>query len=138
MPSFAHLNRRYGPWASLALGVATVAYVRRGLGFAPVAVGVLMLAWIGAAALRRIDPVASADPAGISTILVPRWRRLVLPATVCKRSDGTELAAASCVYEIGLTAPHRQSTPRIAKSSEDEASCMARLRSVPASESCAM
>ena len=24
MPSFEHLNRRYGPWVSLALGVATV------------------------------------------------------------------------------------------------------------------
>ena len=44
MPSFEQLNRRYGPWVSLALGVAAVVYMRRGLGFAPVAVGVLMLA----------------------------------------------------------------------------------------------
>src|SRR3972149_5784092 len=62
MPSFERLNRRYGPWVSLALGVAAVVYVRRGLGFAPVAVGVLMLAWIGAAALRRLAPVVG--PAG--------------------------------------------------------------------------
>ena len=54
MPSFERLNRRYGPWVSLALGVAAVVYVRRGLGFAPVAISVLMLAWIGAAALRRL------------------------------------------------------------------------------------
>jgi len=81
MPSFDRLNRRYGPWISLALGVASVAYVRRGLGFAPVAVGVLMLAWIGAAALRRLAPiVVSADPAGISITPVARWRRLALPA----------------------------------------------------------
>src|ERR1035437_2669521 len=67
MPSFERLNRRYGPWVSLALGVAAVAYVRRGLGFAPVAVGVLMLAWIGAAALRRLAPVVvPADSAGVS------------------------------------------------------------------------
>lgn len=31
MPSFARLNRRYGPWVSLALGVAGVVYMRRGL-----------------------------------------------------------------------------------------------------------
>ncbi len=79
MPSFERLNRRYGPWFSLALGVATVAYVRRGLGFAPVAVGVLMLAWIGAAALRRLTPV-SADPAEIAIARETRWRRLALPA----------------------------------------------------------
>jgi hypothetical protein len=81
MQSFERLNRRYGPWVSLALGVAAVAYVRRGLGFAPVAVGVLMLAWIGAAALRRLAPVVvSADPTRISITPVPRWRRLALPA----------------------------------------------------------
>ena len=81
MPSFERLNRRYGPWVSLALGVAAVAYVRRGLGFAPVAVGVLMLAWIGAAALRRLAPVVvPADSAGVSITPVPRWRRLALPA----------------------------------------------------------
>ena len=74
MPTFEHLNRRYGPWFSLALGIAAVAYVRRGLGFAPVAVGVLMLAWIGAAALRRLAP------AGVSVASVPRWHRLALPA----------------------------------------------------------
>src|SRR3990170_4022215 len=81
MPSFERLNRRYGPWVSLALGVAAVVYVRRGLGFAPVAIGVLMLAWIGAAALRRLAPVAgSADSAAGSIAPVPRWRRLALPA----------------------------------------------------------
>ena len=81
MPSFEQLNRRYGPWASLALGVAAVVYMRRGLGFAPVAVGVLMLAWVGAAALRRLAPVVvPADSAGVSITPVPRWRRLVLPA----------------------------------------------------------
>jgi hypothetical protein len=81
MPSFERLNQRYGPWVSLALGVAAVAYVRRGLGFAPVAVGVLMLAWIGAAALRRLTPVVvSADPAEVSIAPVARWRRLALPA----------------------------------------------------------
>ena len=81
MPSFEHLNRRYGPWVSLALGVAAVVYMRRGLGFAPVAIGVLMLAWIGAAALRRLAPVAvSADSAAGSIAPVPRWRRLALPA----------------------------------------------------------
>jgi hypothetical protein len=81
MPSFERLNRRYGPWVSLALGVAAVAYVRRGLGFAPVAVGVLMLAWIGAAALRRLAPVVvPTDSAGVSITPIPRWRRLALPA----------------------------------------------------------
>ncbi|MEK7436101.1 MAG: DUF2914 domain-containing protein [Pseudomonadota bacterium] len=81
MPSFERLNRRYGPWVSLALGVAAVVYLRRGLGFAPVAVGVLMLAWIGAAALRRLTPVVvSTDPAEISITPVARWRRLALPA----------------------------------------------------------
>jgi len=81
MPSFERLNRRYGPWVSLALGIAAVAYVRRGLGFAPVAVGVLMLAWIGAAALRRLAPVAvPAGSAEGSITPVPRWRCLALPA----------------------------------------------------------
>lgn len=81
MPSFERLNRRYGPWVSLALGVAAVVYMRRGLGFAPVAVGVLMLAWIGAAALRRLAPITvSADSAGKPITPVPRWRRLALPA----------------------------------------------------------
>ena len=74
MATFAHLNRRYGPWLSLALGIAGAAYMRRGLGFAPVAVGVLMLAWIGGAALRRLAPAV------VSGASVPRWRRLVLPA----------------------------------------------------------
>jgi len=74
MPSFERLNRRYGPWVSLALGVAAVAYMRRGLGFAPVAIGVLMLAWIGTAALRRLTRV---DP---SIAPETRWRRLALPA----------------------------------------------------------
>ncbi|MDP2707947.1 MAG: DUF2914 domain-containing protein [Burkholderiales bacterium] len=81
MPSFERLNRRYGPWVSLALGVAAVVYMRRGLGFAPVAVGVLMLAWVGAAALRRLAPViVPADSVGEPITSVPRWRRLVLPA----------------------------------------------------------
>ena len=81
MQSFERLNRRYGPWLSLALGIATVVYVRRGLGFAPVAIGVLMLAWIGAAALRRLAPGAvPAESADGSITPVPRWRRLALPA----------------------------------------------------------
>lgn len=81
MPSFEQLNRRYGPWVSLALGIAAVVYMRRGLGFAPVAVGVLMLAWVGAAALRRLAPViVPPDSAGEPITPVPRWRRLVLPA----------------------------------------------------------
>ena len=81
MSSFEQLNRRYGPWVSLALGVAAVVYMRRCLGFAPVAVGVLMLARVGAAALRRLAPViVSADSAGEPITPVPRWRRLVLPA----------------------------------------------------------
>ncbi len=74
MPSFAHLNRRYGPWVSLALGVAGVVYMRRGLGFAPVAVGVLMLAWIGGAALRRMPPDVD------SNAPISRWHRLARPA----------------------------------------------------------
>lgn len=81
MPSFERLNRRYGPWVSLALGIAAVVYVRRGLGFAPVAIGVLMLAWIGAAALRRLAPVAvTPDSAERSITSVSRWRRVALPA----------------------------------------------------------
>lgn len=81
MSSFARLNRRYGPWVSLALGVAAVVYMRRGLGFAPVAVGVLMLAWIGAAALRRLTPVVrSDDSAEVPLAAGSRWRRLALPA----------------------------------------------------------
>ena len=74
MLSFDQLNRRYGPWVSLALGVAAVVYMRRGLGFAPVAVGVLMLAWIGAAALRRLAPEPQAGPSAL-----PRWRRMLVP-----------------------------------------------------------
>src|SRR3990172_8834159 len=81
MPSFERLNRRYGPWVSLALGIAAVVYMRRGLGFAPVAIGVLMLAWIGAAALRRLAPViVPADSAGEPITPVSRWRRVALPA----------------------------------------------------------
>ncbi len=81
MPSFERLNRRYGPWVSLALGVAAVVYMRRGLGFAPVAIGVLMLAWIGATALRRLTHWAvSADSTAGPITSVPRWRRVVLPA----------------------------------------------------------
>src|SRR3972149_4000958 len=81
MPSFERLNRRYGPWVSLALGIAAVVYMRRGLGFAPVAVGVLMLAWIGAAALRRLAPVAvTPDSAEHPIASVSRWRRVGLPA----------------------------------------------------------
>lgn len=81
MPSFESLNRSYGPWASLALGIAAVVYVRRGLGFAPVAIGVLMLAWIGAAALRRLAPVAVLAASAEGSITpVSRWRRLALPA----------------------------------------------------------
>jgi hypothetical protein len=76
-PSFEQLNRRYGPWLSLALGFAAVVYMRRGLGFAPVAVGVLMLAWIGAAALRRLAPASQAESAAASA--APRWRRMLVP-----------------------------------------------------------
>jgi hypothetical protein len=78
MPSFEQLNRRYGPWISLALGVAAVVYMRRGLGFAPIAVGVLMLAWIGAAALQRFTPASPAE--GTAQSAAPRWRRMVVPA----------------------------------------------------------
>lgn len=80
MLSFEQLNRRYGPWVSLALGVAAVVYMRRGLGFAPVAVGVLMLAWVGAAALRRLAPIVPADSAGEPITSVSHWRRVALPA----------------------------------------------------------
>ena len=77
LPSFEYLNRRYGPWVALALGIIGVVYMRRGLGFAPVAVGLLMLAWIGAEALRRLAP----DASPINSLeSVPRWRRLILPA----------------------------------------------------------
>lgn len=78
MPDLLALNRRYGPWIALALGVAGVAFMRQGLSFAPVAVGLLLLAWIAAEAIRRWTAtllqtdVADASPTG--------WRRFALPA----------------------------------------------------------
>jgi Protein of unknown function (DUF2914) len=80
MPSLELLNRRYGPWVSLALGIAAVFYMRRGLGFAPVAIGVLMLAWILAEALRRLAPVVPVQSADVPGATPSRWRRIALPA----------------------------------------------------------
>jgi Protein of unknown function (DUF2914) len=78
MPPLGELNRRFGPWISLVLGIAAVFYMQRGLGFAPVAVGVLLLAWILAAGLRRITTTPAA-PEGAPETPQPRWRRLALP-----------------------------------------------------------
>jgi hypothetical protein len=62
------LNRRWGPWVSLGLGALTVAFVRRGLDFAPVAAGVLTLAWTLAALVGRWlqapEPGPGPDPSG--------------------------------------------------------------------------
>jgi len=59
------LNRRFGPWVSLVLGVLTLVVVRRGASYAPVAVGLVVVAWtlwIGLARLidRGRDPAAPA------------------------------------------------------------------------------
>jgi hypothetical protein len=77
--SFEQLNRRFGPWLSLALGIAAVAWFRRGLGFAPSALGVLLLAWMGALALRRLTP-AGLPAQGDATPDAARWRRFLIPA----------------------------------------------------------
>jgi hypothetical protein len=42
---YERLNRKYGPWVSLGLGIATVVFVRRGVRYAPIALATLMLAW---------------------------------------------------------------------------------------------
>jgi hypothetical protein len=59
---YERLNRRYGPWISLGLGLVTVLLVHRGAGYAPVAVAFLLVGWMLALALRRwLDATKAAD-----------------------------------------------------------------------------
>ncbi|HSA21922.1 MAG TPA: DUF2914 domain-containing protein, partial [Myxococcota bacterium] len=46
-------TRRFSPWISLALGVATVLFFRRGLSWAPLATGILLVAWVLASVFSR-------------------------------------------------------------------------------------
>jgi len=85
--SYERFNRRYGPWISLALGVATVVLVRRGTGYAPVAVAFLLLGWMIALSLKRLlGPAASADAHPTRGVL-PAIRRLA-PAAAATASVG--------------------------------------------------
>ena len=81
---YERFNRRYGPWISLGLGLATVLLVHRGAGYAPVAVAFLVVGWMLALALRRwLDATkASADEAKAG-----RLRRL-LPKAAATASVG--------------------------------------------------
>lgn len=78
---YDRLNRRYGPWISILLGVAAVGFVRRGLPFAPVAVAFLVLAWTLAAAAERLlapPPEPLAD--GVPPTVESPFRRLARTA----------------------------------------------------------
>ncbi|MBM4319456.1 MAG: DUF2914 domain-containing protein [Deltaproteobacteria bacterium] len=59
------LNRRFGPWLSLAMGIGTLLLVRRGTEFAPIALAILLLGWGLAALLGLLFPAFSEPlPAG--------------------------------------------------------------------------
>ncbi len=92
---YEKFNRRYGPWISLGLGVATVTFVRRGARYAPAAVAFLALGWFLAIGVRRFLTRASASQAGegpegandsTPAPLAPSRLRRMLPAAASTAS----------------------------------------------------
>ena len=58
---FPRLNRRFGPWVALASGVYTVASIKQGATFAPIAASALLAAWTLTAGLARFLPPRQED-----------------------------------------------------------------------------
>lgn len=87
---YERFNRRFGPWISLGLGIATVVFVRRGAGYAPVAVASLALGWVLALGIRRWIRLTGPGPDGAEVPPpTPTGRlRRVLPAAAVTASVG--------------------------------------------------
>jgi hypothetical protein len=76
------LNRRFGPWISLGLGILSVVVFRRGIGYAPVAAATLIVGWTIVVVLGQWlglggegAPVAGED--GTAPGLWPRLLRIL-------------------------------------------------------------